>query len=244
MTTPTQAMPAQPAPVDSTPATPARRGRPKRVSDEARRRRIVEEARRLFIADGYGRTTTDHIAARCRISKQTLYHLFPGKPALFAAVVDAHRQSMLALPGDYDRLPLDEALARIFRVDIDDEQHRERVALLRLVTLECARFPELGEILKRHGAERSRADLAAWLARQCAAGRMGLDDADAAARMLMDMIFGAVAMKAAGDIEWPGAEDRRAHIRRCIAVFLYGVATRSEGPRINPPTPGAPLLGA
>ncbi len=231
--------PAEAAAPDPAAAPPTRRGRPKRMSDEAQRAHIVEETRRLFIANGYGATTTDHIAACARISKQTLYRLFPGKPALFAAIVDAHRQSMLALPGDYDHLPQEEALARIFRVDLDDEAHRERIAFIRLVRLESARFPELREMLKRHGAERSRADLSAWLARQCAAGRMVLDNTEAAARLLMDMIFGAAVFRAAGDRDPSGAEERQAHIRRAIAVFLYGVAAH---PR--PSRPGAPHLDA
>lgn len=202
------------------------RGRPKVASDETQRQSIVEGALRLFVEKGYGRTTTDDVAARCRISKQTLYRLFPGKAALFAAVVDAHRHSMLALPGDYDELPLDQALQQIFQIDIDPKLDNDRIALLRLVMLESRQHPELEEMLWRYGADRSRAELAKWLTRQRDRGLIRFDDPESAARILMDMIFGALALKAGEPSAGPSSPERRAYIKTCVSIFLNGVKTR------------------
>ncbi|MFG1430091.1 TetR/AcrR family transcriptional regulator [Xanthobacter sp. V2C-8] len=200
-------------------------GRPKTSPDAAQRDVIVAGAYRLFVQSGYGGTTMDAVAAECRMSKRTLYRLFPGKADLFEAVVDAHRQSMLALPGDYGHLPLEQALEAIFRLDIAPEEDRARHALLRLVLVEGPYFPELREILERMGADRSRAELAAWLTAEEAAGRLTLDDAPATARILMDMVFGA-APKVEGTAEWPPPEARRAHVRRCVRLFLNGALPR------------------
>jgi AcrR family transcriptional regulator len=208
------------------PDGPRPRGRPKLRPDDAQRSLIAACARELFLQKGYGRTTTDEVAAHCRISKQTLYRLFPTKPALFAAIVDQHRQDMLALPGNYESLPLDRALEMIFRIDIDPQADKDRVALLRLVMLEVHQSPELGDIVRRHGADRSRAELAKWLMVQSASGVIIIDHPEIAARILMDMIFGPVALKAIDNFSWPGDEDRSSHIRRCIAVFLNGVRPR------------------
>ena len=202
------------------------RGRPKLVSDETQRLLIVEGARQLFIEKGYGRTTTDDVAAQCRISKQTLYRLFPGKAALFAAVVDAHRHSMLALPGDYDAMPLEQALQQIFQIDIDLKLDRERMALLRLVTLESQQHPELKEMLWRYGVDKSRADLAKWLARQRDRGLIQFDDAASGARILMDMMFGAMVLKGGESSAMPSSQKRRTHIQRCVSIFLNGVRSR------------------
>lgn len=202
------------------------RGRPKVASDAVRRGAIVAAACQLFLGAGYGGTTMDDVAAACRVSKRTLYRLFPGKADLFAAVVEAHRQSMLALPGDYEHLPLDAALEAIFRIDITPEADRTRLALLRLVAVEALHFPELAEMVHAHGGEKAAEALAAFLARQQAAGRIVIDDPRAMARILMDMVFGAILPKAHGHFDWPGAAARRAHVRRCIAVFLNGVAPR------------------
>jgi len=196
------------------------------MSDAAQRARIVDCARQLLLAKGYARTTTDDVAAACRISKQTLYRHFPGKPALFTAIVESHRQSMLALPGDYGDLPLDRALETIFRIDIDPKADRERVALLRLVLVESQQFPELDNLLHRHGADKSRGELAAWLAAQARAGRMAIDDADDTAHILMNMIFGVAGLKAGRQLAWPGAKKRQDHIRRCVSIFLNGVVPR------------------
>lgn len=201
-----------------------RRGRPKGLPDAAQRAALVAAAHRLFVTHGYGGTTMDALAAECRMSKRTLYRFFPGKAELFAAVVEAHRQSMLALPGDYGHLPLEEALAAIFRIDLTAEEDRARQALLRLVEVEGPLFPELQRILVNCGVERSRDALAQWLDAQQAAGRLALDDAAALARLLMDMVFGAPPPSVNGAVRGPAADERRAHIRRCIRVFLHGVA--------------------
>ena len=207
---------------------PPQRGRPKLRTDHEQRILIAASARRLFQDKGYGRTTTDDIAALCRISKQTLYRLFPGKPALFAAIVEQHRQSMLALPDDYDDLPLDRALEKIFKIGIDQAAEEERVTLLRVVMLETHQYPELSDILRRHGADKSRADLAQWLAKQSENGSINIDNPDRAARLLMDMIFGGMVFKSmtVDSLPWPDAEERDDHVRRCVSVFLNGVRSR------------------
>lgn len=206
------------------------RGRPKTCSDEVQRGAIADAAKRLFLEKGYGNATTDDLTARCKISKQTLYRLFPSKAALFAAVVTAHKPSWLDFNAAYDELPLEEALARIFRIDISADADQERLAFVRLVVTEGHSSPELTEILRENGSNVSRTELAQWLTRQAAQGRILVDDAESMARMLMDMIFGAIILKGVGELEWPGSIDRQAHIRRCIAIFLNGARPRTESP--------------
>ncbi|MFN7102444.1 MAG: TetR/AcrR family transcriptional regulator [Pseudorhizobium sp.] len=201
------------------------RGRPKLLTDDVQAARIAEVTRRLFLAQGYGGTTMTDVAAACRISKRTLYQHFPGKTELLEAVITLHRTSMLALPGDYDEMPLTTALEKIFVVDIDEEGDAERAAFLRLIIVEAAQYPEIGELMGRLGADTARAMLAAWLQRQKSRGRLDVDDVGAGAQMLMDMVFGAVVTKKGHGPEWPGLEDRKAYLRRCIRIFVHGVAT-------------------
>ena len=200
------------------------RGRPKSCPDEIQAGTIVNCARRLFVRKGYGSTTTEDIAAECKISKQTLYRFFPSKSALFAAVVETHRQKWLDLPRNDDDVPVAETLAKIFMIDINDEADQERIEVIRLVLSEGRNFPELAEILKARGVEFSRAQLAVWLGRRRQRGELKLRDPLAAAQILMDMIFGAIIVKNIGDLDWPGGEQRRAHIRECVEIFLHGVS--------------------
>ncbi|TNM63918.1 TetR/AcrR family transcriptional regulator [Aliirhizobium smilacinae] len=198
------------------------RGRPKTQSDDERRKAIVDEARRTFVELGYRGTTTDIVAARCHISKQTIYRVFESKADLFLAVVGSHRRMMLALPRpeEEDR-PIDEALQDIFMIDIDEAAEREREAFIFFVMQESAQVPELGDILRREGMERSRGFLAEWLDIQVARKKIAIDDTLSGARMLMDLLFGGLVGPASRD--WKNREDRNRHLRRCIDVFVRGV---------------------
>lgn len=215
---------------------PRRRGRPKVLRDEDRREIIVARAAELFVEFGYARATTEKIAARCRISKQTLYRLFPGKLAIFAAMVDANRNVLIAAPEADESQPLAVALEKMFRADLDPDVGRRLAMFLRCAIADAARFPEVREVLRIHGGDRTRADLANWLWRQAAAGRIVIDDAEAMAQILMDMVFGAVLLKTPGELKWKSGPDRATHIKRCVSVFLHGVETGHSGqfPAVSP----------
>lgn len=203
------------------------RGRPKMRSDEAERQRIVRSARDLFLDVGYGATTMDEVAARCGVSKRTLYRLFPAKIDLFRVMAADHRRSMLALPRDPgEDLPLPDALAAIFRLDIDEIDNRERLAFVRLVLADSDRFSEIGEMIVQEGAGPMLRLLEAWLADQQAKGRLRAFPADALARMLMDMIFSVLIKRFPGD-RLLTLEERARHARLCLDLFLEGAAAKA-----------------
>ncbi|MFT4182387.1 MAG: TetR/AcrR family transcriptional regulator [Rhizobium sp.] len=205
------------------------RGRPKTVSDDARRAGIIVAARATFHEFGYGGTTMDQVAARCRISKQTLYRLFASKIDLFMAIIGEHRASMLALPRDpQENLPLGEVLEQIFMIDIDEAAERDREAFIHLALREAEQFPEIAALLRTCGAEQSRQMLADWLRLQQRRGLIDIADAESGARMLMNMIFGAMITLPGRISDWPDRETRLRHLRQCIAIFLKGVRVRSN----------------
>lgn len=194
------------------------RGRPKAVTDQDRRASIIETARRTFMELGLVGTTTDIVASRCKISKQTLYRLFPSKAELFVAVVAAHRQTMLDLPRPPDEeAPLAETIARIFMIDIGVEQEREREAFIHMVMREYHQVPDLVEILFREGPETSRRQLAEWLAEQVKKGKLQLEDPMNGARMLMDLLF-----SGPGPLKWKDLTERRRHMEQAIGIFVRG----------------------
>ncbi len=203
------------------------RGRPKVAPDADQRRHIAEIGRGIFLERGFGRTTMDEVAARARVSKTTLYRFFANKLELFAAVVEAHRHSMLAFPDDLDRLTVEEALRVIIRIDIDAEEDRERHALLELAFFENIAHPELGDVIFVHGAEKSRSELADRLRSWTQAGLLSLGDADLAAGLLMDMVFGGRRPPTSlGDKE--DREARRCRLEGCISLFLRGALPRQD----------------
>lgn len=214
--------------VGTTPAASRRPGRPKQRPDEQERQRIIAVACELFLDVGYGRTTMDAVAARCGVSKKTLYRLFPAKTDLFAAMIADHRRTMLALPRPDDALPPAQALAEIFRLDIDEAENRQRFAFIRLATADADRFPEIGAAITQEGAEPARRLLTDWLARQQQRGILRRFPPEAAARMLMDMVFSVLVKRFPGD-NLLTREQRIAHARQCIDVFLHGLGRTAPG---------------
>ncbi|MDP3411418.1 TetR/AcrR family transcriptional regulator [Bosea sp. (in: a-proteobacteria)] len=201
------------------------RGRPKQRSDAEERQRIVALACELFLDVGYGGTTMDGVAARCGISKKTLYRLFPAKTDLFNAMVADNRRTMLALPRPDDDLPTADALAAIFRLDVEEADNNERLAFIRLAMADSDRYPEIAEAITQEGAEPALRLLTGWMARQQERDVLRPFPPRTAARMLMDMVFGVLVKRFPGD-ELQTREDRFAHARHCIDVFLNGLAER------------------
>jgi AcrR family transcriptional regulator len=194
------------------------------MPDEQRRAEILATAEEIFVRKGYGGTSTDEIAARCRISKQTLYRLFPGKQDLFVAMAQAHSARMIDLAADYDDLPLDEALAKIFMIELDQRAYEVRATFLRALFTESLQHPEFQDSLKRRAGARTRAELTAWLDRQCRKRGLTIADTASAAHMLMDVFTGSVIFDAVGGFGWSGLAERSAHFRQCIAIVLRGIA--------------------
>jgi AcrR family transcriptional regulator len=62
--------------------------KPRAARTRATRRRIVDAAAELFIADGYGDTTLEQIAARAGVAVQTVYFHFGNKRTVLKEAVD------------------------------------------------------------------------------------------------------------------------------------------------------------
>lgn len=191
--------------------------------------RIVDLARDVFLESGFDATTMDVVAKRAGISKMTIYRLFESKLALFTAIANAHRQTMMDLPRPDEDCSLAESLLAIFRVDIDPDADRCRGAFLHLIFDEMRRHPELARLMHEAGPLRSQQLLAQWLERQAARGRIVIDDAGRTATILMHMAFGPISFGEDGVPRWPAPEDRKAHVRKVIDLFLHGVVPRSDG---------------
>lgn len=75
----------------------SRRGTPAEPSEHAARQaEIRDRARNLFVRHGYRKTTIEDIGRACGLGKAALYHYFPGKEAIFAEVVRAEGEKVLA----------------------------------------------------------------------------------------------------------------------------------------------------
>lgn len=203
------------------------RGRPKTANDDAHRDQITQVAAELIRVNGYAGTSMNDVATAARVSLSTIYRLFSGKSELFGAVVALHRFSILALPGDYDGLPIEDALMRIFGIEGDDQQSQTRHELLDRLIAATRQFPELEPVLFENGPRQAKSLLAGWLEQQRAQGRMTITDSTVAASMLMDVVFGARPPNDDGAPPKPRFPDRALYLRQCFRMLTDGLKPRT-----------------
>lgn len=203
------------------------RGRP-RIAAAQRREAILTAAREAFIELGFAGTSTVTIATKARVSKRSIYEVFTDKTALFAAVIHDQQGLILDLPRpDGEMLPLLDSLICIFRLDIDEEAHRAREAILHLIARESMLFPELSDYLYDNQVIRSRDALIEWLDMESRRGRIVIEDMAVCAGMLMDIVFGALLPRRRTHA--PGERALRInHIVKRLELFLRATTAQTS----------------
>jgi TetR/AcrR family transcriptional regulator, mexJK operon transcriptional repressor len=175
-----------------TPTSPRRRGRP--PGNEGAE--LLAVAREQFISHGFRKTTMDAIAARARISKQSLYGAYPSKDALYAAVVrdwvdqgyDALRPHTLALldaPSTRDGL---RRLADVLQAGILSPPVLQ---MRTLVAAEADTFPDVAADYVTRSWDRNTDLLAETLSALSRRGALAIDHARVAAEQFVWMVIGA-----------------------------------------------------
>lgn len=79
---------------------------------------ILEATARVFLRDGYDRSSTNKIARAAGVSVGSLYQYFPSKESLAAALIDRHMaemESLLVIPADAASRSLPELARDIVR---------------------------------------------------------------------------------------------------------------------------------
>src|SRR5579871_5696529 len=122
------------------------------------RGRLLRAATRSFLRHGY-RSSVDDIARRAGVAKQTLYHHFPSKDALYREVANG--------------------LVAHILVELDEQPAELRASLLafglamfRTLTAEVPRFRELARALYAGGAGETVRRLAQLLGAAMRAGEL------------------------------------------------------------------------
>jgi TetR/AcrR family transcriptional repressor of mexJK operon len=128
---------------------------------ERRRQAIIQAATEVFLRHGYLGATTDEVAARASVSKQTLYKHFADKQHLFAEIIlDTTVQLADGLSDAAAGTLQDAQDVRKALRDLADGFLRlllqpDVLRLRRLVIAEADRFPEVGRAWFDRGFDRS-----------------------------------------------------------------------------------------
>ena len=180
---------------------PRRGGRPSREAAALLQGRILDVATVLFLAEGFGETTIELVAARARISKRTFYHRFPDKAALFGAVV--HRIVDSLRPPDVSGLfvggSLETILRRLARIILHAALNPQALALHRIIVAEAGRFPALAAVVaERSASQEAVTRIAELLRRESGARRPSPEKARFAAAQFLQMVVALPQRRALG----------------------------------------------
>ena len=187
----------------------------------AHRERVLRAATSSFLARGY-RSSVDDIARRAGVAKQTVYHHFPSKDALFKAVARELASTVLveleaapeASPRDLRATLMRFALAYRARA-----LGTEGIATFRMLVPEVVRFPVQARALYTGSAGVLIKRLAQLLADAMQAGRLRRDDPEFAAEMLLGMLLGQERIKRLFGV--PRTAESEAHrAGRIVDCFL------------------------
>ncbi len=145
--------------MDLQPSATAETGR-----SERRRQAIIQAATEVFLRHGYLGATTDEVAARASVSKQTLYKHFGDKQRLFAEIildttgqlVDGLSNAVASTLQDaQDAQDVRKALRELADGFLRGLLQPDVLRLRRLVIAEADRFPEVGRAWFDRGFDRT-----------------------------------------------------------------------------------------
>jgi TetR/AcrR family transcriptional regulator, mexJK operon transcriptional repressor len=202
-----------------------RGGRPTRADALRLRQRILDAAAELFLAEGYGSTTIEAVAARAGISKRTFYHRFDDKATLFAAVVHQIIGQIRPPAGVplIEGATLRDILRRLAGMILRAALSPQAIALHRLVMAESARFPELVRAVHGDGSSREAATLiGAILAREPRDAKLGAENRAFAAEQFIFMVITVPQRRAMGYGTPMTTAELDAWADRTVALFLDG----------------------
>lgn len=204
---------------------PRTKGRPK---DPEKRANILDVAGRLFLEQGYERTSVDTIAGQAGVSKYTVYSHFKGKEGLFKCLVTDKCQEYAAgrKLDALRQLPMEEALTRLAEGYVALSLDPDVLAFQRLMITDSTNNPELMAMFYESGPRTTMQGVADLLAEFDRQGLLRIEDSWRAADHLLAMLRGLLHWKALLNVD-PAPKKRqiRTHIQDCVAVFLRAYAT-------------------
>lgn len=162
----------------------ARQGRPR--SDRARRD-ICDAFRAILMEDGFDKVRMEHVAARARVGKATIYRHWPSKQALAQEVLTRLANPHIAVPdvGDTRTELLATVLAPMRALTETDFG-----PVIRELLSEIARNPELGDPFRASVVQARRDEVARVIARGIRRGDLRPDvQPDVATEMLIGPVY-------------------------------------------------------
>ncbi len=207
--------------------------------DDERLAQLLDVAAEVFISEGFAAASTNEIARRANSSKTTFYSRFATKEQLFLAVLERRMNAIFhqiaqSLP---EEPPVEETLCNFGLAMTELALTKDQIALVRVVSMESARFPALGQLFFDLGPKRVESTLAAYFTQQIQRGRLDAEDPRLMAQHFVSLITG-------GPVRWfvlgldsnPVPKNAlHKHLSDAIQVFLraYRSSTNVASPTLD-----------
>lgn len=211
---------------------PAPRGPAARRRGPSPRKReaILAAAVDGFAVNGYAATSMDSIAAAAGVSKQTVYHHFGTKTALFEAVIGRVSETINRplLDGHTRDLGPERTLAAFGRHILEFLLSPQSLAFMRLIIAEAPKFKGLADMVIKAGMEGTTQTFARYLEEETAKGRLAVDEPRQAAIMFFGMLAGSYRFRGLlGLLPTLSAAELDAHVGAVVRVFMKGYGPAS-----------------
>ena len=191
--------------------------------DSEKRRQILDGAREVFRAKGYEGASMDAIAKAAGVSKGTLYVYFTNKDELFEQLITDEKQELAAALDAFQ--PTAESFRdnlRAFAISFNElltgENH---MSSIRMVVGAVEKFPAVGALFFRAGAERGTTRLTKVFGDAVADGRLRPCDPTVAAHHFIALCTSEVMKKSLfGAALRPTPEEAVRIVDNGLEVFL------------------------
>ena len=187
------------------------------------RGQILKAAAKIFLANGYERTSMELVAAESRAGRRTVYNHFRSKKVLFDATV-AFLWGGMPLNKVISRsepLSPEHMLAEIGYAIAESWAPEESVAFMRLIISEGPRFPELVQSYHTFGAGPARMAFLDFLRYLNSTKAFDIRDPDNAHMQFIQLINGSLLWKRLiGGYEIPSRKQRRYVVDEAVETFL------------------------
>ena len=204
-----------------------RPGRPPKDQAGDVKARILDAAQRIFLKKGFQSASLDEIAETAPASKPTIYAHFPGKEALFEAVVARVIEGLTDFEGFAPKgRSVQDKLASL-GIEVVERFIDETIGITRATIAEADRFPALSRQVHEHGRDRAAAAVSHVLSdathtlSRGAKGPFGPKRSVSTAQIFMDLILLPMIMRA---LMGEGAKELRselpAFVRERVSFFL------------------------
>lgn len=198
--------------------------------DDDRVSELLNVATEVFIEHGFESASTNEIARRANCSKTTLYTRYPTKEKLFLAVLERRMELILSefattlQPEPPIEQTLKEYGFHLLQLVLSENQR----GMVRVVSMESSKFPDLAKRFYDLGPGRGAAILASYMDEQIKRQRLINENPQIMAEHLMSLITG-------GYVRWTllglpdniGLKEKKQRVSAAVEMFLRAYSTQS-----------------